>query len=221
MPIISALKAKNNAVVVEWISSPIQDLKAFHIYRSEKENDVPSFVGCVWKDGTVESSEWMGTKPSCGDIPAEADPQTVAGAFSDTTVIPNTIYWYRVSALDWLGNESEGKDLTKIPAVSTFSFSKDLPKTPVLLPSSVSTVKPDCGLAVKWTPNYDPSKFGGFVVFRSLSMSGPYRQVSAIVKGNEFVDEETHRGTVYWYRIQSIDTRGKLSEPSPPVKYQY
>jgi hypothetical protein len=221
VPVISALKAKNNAVAVEWISSPIQDLKAFHIYRSENEMDKPSFVRCVWKDGTVHSSPWEGLKPSCGDIPAEADPQTVAGAYLDTTVLPNTIYWYRVSALDWLGNESEGKDLVKIPAVSTFSFSKDLPKTPVLLPPSVSTITPDCGLVVKWTPIYDSSKFGGFIVFRSISMSGPYRQVSAIVKANEFVDQETHRGTPYWYRIQSIDKKGKLSEPSVPMKHNY
>lgn len=219
-PIISALKAKNNAVLIEWISSPVQDLRAFHVYRSKKENDTPTFIACVFKDGTVKSDKWRGMKPDCNDIPAEADPTTVQESYTDKNLEPNQIFWYRVSALDWLGNESEGDDITKIPAISTFTYSKDLPATPTVLPPSGST-EDGCGLIVCWEPTYNPAEIGGFIVFRSTSETGTYRQVSPIVKGNEFTDKSAIKGVSYWYRIQAIDKSGKLSEPSAAVQYSY
>lgn len=220
VPIISGLKAKNNSVLIEWIASPIQDLRAFHIYRSEKENDPPSRVGCVLSDGTLWPGPWTGTKPSCGDIPAEPDPDTVEEEFLDDGVEPNKIYWYRVSALDWLGNESEGEDLTKIPAVSTFTYSIDVPDTPTVLPCE-ETPTDECGLIVRWKPEYDSNLVDGFVVFRSRAIHGVYRQISPIIRGNEYSDKSAIRKTVYWYRVQAIDRLGKLSKPSNPVCCKY
>ena len=220
VPIIAGLKAQNNSVLIEWIASPIQDLRAFHIYRSEKEYDEPKFRGCVLIDGTTQTDPWTGMSPRCEDIPAEPDPDTVKGSFLDDKVEPNKVYWYRVSALDWLGNESEGEDLKEIPAVSTFTYSIDIPDTPTVLPDEGTTTE-ECGLIIRWNPEYDPNQIDGFIVFRALSQNGVYRQVSTTLKENKFSDISAIKNTEYWYRVQTIDKNGKLSTPSQPVKYQY
>jgi hypothetical protein len=220
VPVITALKARDEAVMIEWLASPIQDLRAFHIYRSEEENDVPVFIGGVLTDGTILTEPWKGTPAECGDIPAEVDADTVHASFLDTKAEPNHVYWYRVSALDWLGNESEGADLKKIPAISTFTYTRALPEKPVVSAPPTQAAE-GCGLLLSWNPAYAPSAHKGFLVFRSRSSSGNYRQVSPIVQANTYTDASALRGTDYWYRVQAMGPDGTLSEPSDPVKYRY
>jgi fibronectin type 3 domain-containing protein len=220
VPIISAMKARSNSVVIEWLASPLQDLKAFHVYRSERETDPPSFVASILTDGTVSSSRWKGLNPRCEDIPAEANPTAFLGSFEDKGLEPNKVYWHRVSALDWLGNESEKADITKIPAISTFTYTRDIPATPALLAPGPQPPE-GCGLVVRWTPAYNPAGHEGFMVFRGPSASGPFRQVSQVVQGNEFTDTTALRGMDHYYKVQVMDRRGYLSEPSAPVLYRY
>ena len=219
-PVITGLKAKNNAVLIEWTSSPIQDLRAFHIYRSLEENGEPEFVACVYIDGTLPSREpWKGVgRARCEDIPAEPNPVSLAVSYLDNTILPNKIYWYRISALDWLGNESQADNLLSIPAVNTFTYAKDLPPKPVMQPPT-SPVTAGCSRIIRWRPLYDPATYQGFIVFRSQEREGVYRQISPIIKGNEFQDTSALQGKKYWYRVQAVDLRGKLSEPSDPVQY--
>ena len=61
-PIVTGLRARDNAVLVEWIASPVQDLKAFHVYRSDDEFDQPTFLACVFIDGTIDSNKWNGPR---------------------------------------------------------------------------------------------------------------------------------------------------------------
>jgi hypothetical protein len=220
VPILSALKARNNAVLVEWIASPVQDLRAFHVWRSDKEDGPLDFRGGVLTDGTILTDLYVPVEPTCEDIPAEPDPQTVHGSFLDTKVEPNHVYWYRVSALDWLGHESEGADLTLIPAVSTFTYSTDVPPEPAVLPPGAQPAS-DCGLEVRWNPAYDPAVHMGFLVYRSSAAAGPFRQVSGIVKDNLFSDGSALRATDFWYQVQAVDLDGRLSKPSPAVKHRY
>jgi hypothetical protein len=213
VPILSALKARDNGVWIEWVASPVQDLRAFHIYRSDKEDGPLSFVGGVLTDGTLLTGKWEGLEPKCEDIPAEAKPPAVRAHFLDTGVEPNRIYWYRVSALDWLGNESEGAALERIPAVSTFTYSTDRPPTPSLLAPDGEPAE-GCGLVLRWDPAFDAGALAGFLVFRSTAQPGPYKQVSGLVQDNRFEDRSALHATEYWYQVQSVDRRGRLSEPS-------
>jgi hypothetical protein len=174
----------------------------------------------VFKDGTVSSSRWTGIRPRCEEIPAEADPAPVAAAFEDKGVEPNKVYWYRISALDWLGNESAKADLAGIPAISTFTYTRDVPAAPSVLPSGAQSSE-GCGLAVRWSPAFDPANHEGFIVFRAPSAAGPFRQVSPLVRGNEFTDRTALRNFDHYYRVQAMDRRGNLSEPSAPVLYRY
>lgn len=217
-PVLTALRARNNGVEIEWVGAPEQDLRAFHVYRAEAEADPPKFLACVLTDGTTRTTPWTGMVPSCAAVPGIADPLTARGSYVDSDAEPHRIYWYRVSALDWLGNESEGADLTALPDETTFTFTSDLPGTPTVNPPVAPTTAA-CGLDVSWEPPFDPALIKGFVVFRGGS--GPYRQVSGIVEGNGFTDETARRGVDYLYRVQAIDTVGTLSEPSAPVLHRY
>jgi fibronectin type 3 domain-containing protein len=220
-PIISVVKARNNGVSIKWVSSPIQDLRAFHVYRSESPTGQPVFRACVYTDGTVKTQKWQGLKPSCRDIPAETNPKAVTGSYLDKNVEPHQVFWYRVAGVDWLGNESSAGDISKIPAISTFTFSKNLPITPTISSVKLLLSSAGCGLTVYWNPAFDASKLKGFLVFRSAAAAGPFRQVSPPVKGNNFTDKSAIPGKTYWYRVQAMDTAGKLSQASPAVKYKY
>jgi hypothetical protein len=218
-PVMTGLRARNRGVLVEWISSPVQDLRAFHVYRSDKETDPPTFLACVFTDGTVSSTPWTGLKPSCADVPAVPDPLAARGSYLDGTAEPHHVYWYRVSGLDWLGNESEAAQLANIPASSTFAYTSDLPPTPSVSTPATPTAA-GCGLVVSWTPAYDPTRLAGFVVFRS-TVGGSFRQVSGILKENAFTDASARRGVDYLYCVQSIDLIGLLSQPSTPVSFRH
>jgi hypothetical protein len=219
VPVMTGLRARNNAVLVEWMSSPVQDLRAFHVYRSNAEFDPPKFLACVFTDGTLSSTPWPGLVPSCDDVPAVPDPLAARGSYLDTAAEPHHVYWYRVSALDWLGNESEGSSLDNIPSSSTFTYTTTLPVTPVVLPPTPPGAV-GCGLDIGWNPPFDPLHLQGFVVFRAAS-GGSYRQVSGIVEKNIFTDSSARRGIDYLYCVQSIDHTGLLSQPSIPVLHRY
>lgn len=219
VPVLTGLRARNNGVLVEWMSSPVQDLRAFHVYRSDTELDPPRFLACVFTDGTVSSTPWKGLVPSCDDVPAVPDPLAARGAYLDQTAEPHRVYWYRVSALDWLGNESDGSAIDDIPASSTFAYTSDLPPTPAVLPQT-APAGVGCGLDVAWGPTFDPASTQGFVVFRAAA-GDAYRQVSGIVAANSFTDVTARRGVDYLYCVQSIDHVGLLSQPSLPVLHRY
>ena len=143
-----------------------------------------------------------------------------AGSYLDHTAEPHRVYWYRVSALDWLGNESSGASLDDIPSSSTFTFTSDLPVTPTVLPA-VPPATAGCGLDVMWGPTFDPATVQGFVVFRCAS-GGPYRQVSEILTtATRSPTRRRRRGVDYLYRVQSVDPTGLLSRPSIPVLHRY
>jgi hypothetical protein len=212
-------------------------LAAFHIYRSEKENDPqPEWVGYVTKS-PQGGDTWTGETESmpfeekldykgCADVPAEPYPKTVWGELLDTYRIePNKEYWYRVSAIDWLGNESKpeiegSKQVVNIPAISTFTYSLDKPDPPTVLPCQANA-SGECGLTIRWEPQNDSANVIGYVVFRATAEAGVYRQVSPIIKGNEFTDKSAIKSTKYLYKVQALGERGKFSDPSQPVPYEY
>lgn len=219
LPVLTALRARDHGVELEWIGAPEPDLHAFHIYRAESPTDAPEFLACVFTDGTVSSLPWSGLPLSCAAIPAVADPLSAHGAYVDADAEPHRIFWYRVSAVDWLGNESSAGDLAAIPADSTFAYASTVPATPTILPQALPL--PDgCGLGVSWGPPYDPAAVQGFVVFRAAA-GQPFRQVSGVIQGNGFDDETARRGVDYYYRVQAVDATGTLSAPSDPMLQRY
>jgi hypothetical protein len=218
-PVVTNVEARGNQVKLTWKSSPVQDLKAFQVYRSEKENDAPAFIGAVLTDGTVLPDTFAGTEPSCGEIPASSAAVVSTVSFIDQNAAPQVSYWYRVSALDVRGNESYRDSLKKIPAINTFTYTKKAPPTPEIV-SAISAAS-GCGITIRWMPEFDSTQHTGFIVFRSAASASPGRQVSQIVRGRSFMDKSALRGTKYWYSVQVIDRLGMVSKPSAVFEVLY
>jgi fibronectin type 3 domain-containing protein len=197
-PIIAGLKARDGAIKVEWVSSPVQDLFGFVVERADKEagpykrvSDTLIFPAVV----------------KCEDIPATniwaADS---VFSFVDTTVQEKKVYWYRVRAADYGGNIGD-------PSVPIETYTYDLGEPPTPFNLSVSQPPGKCALEISWRPAYD-SKYAGFVVFRSSDAFSGYRQISPIVRGNMFLDDKIIANKEYWYRVQHFAKNGNRSRVS-------
>ncbi len=202
-PVISALKARDRSIQVEWVSPPIQDLYGFIVERAPSESGPWTIVSPALKLPDP-------TRLTCESIPPVSKWQDTTWRFIDTSgAKPETVYWYRVRGVDYLGNEGAAS-----VAIATFTYTRGLPPVPTAL--KVDAVG---GLAqLSWEPKFD-SAWLGFVVFRSHRSTQGYIQVSPLLRTNTFNDHGVVSKETYYYRIQCYARDGNRSEPSQPVKY--
>jgi hypothetical protein len=217
--IISGLFARDTGVRVEWIGPPVQDVRAYHVYRADAEGGPYKWVGGM----TVELPPAVPqvltapyTAPAvvgCDKIPITTIDAMSMGFFLDAKADPKKIYWYKVVGIDWSGNEAS---LAKAVPVSTFTFTTRLPSTPTITSVTGTTAAP-FGLVVSWAPAFDSASQRGFAVFRSDRFDGLYRQLGSLIKDSQYQDNQVVRGVSYWYKVVLMDATGQVSMPSPPV----
>jgi hypothetical protein len=216
--IISGLYARDSTIKLEYIGPPVQDIKAYHIYRSQ-DGEAGTFE---WIGGlTVEPPPLSGqqlTEPykptvvGCDSIPLESKQYMSAGTYYDVGVIPKQIYWYKVVGVDQDGNETPTDSAV---AASTFTFTTARAARPAIV--SITAQEGPCALKLELAPAYDISQMDGYVVFRSTNAGGQYMQVGSIVKDDEFSDNTVARTVTYWYRVALVNKDGAMSELSEPV----
>jgi len=196
-PVIAGLKARDQSIKVEWVSSPVQDLFGFMVYRADKENGTYKRVS----DSLIFDEE-----VDCEDIPAT---NTWAAdsvfSFIDTTVQEKKVYWYRVKAADYGGNIGD----PSVP-IETYTYNIGPPPKPHHLQVTQSSGKVKCALLIEWKPSYDKG-YKGFVVFRSTDPAKGYRQISPIVRGNKFLDNTIIANKDYYYKVQCFAENGNRS----------
>jgi len=194
-PVIAGLKARDRSIKVEWVSSPVQDLFGFMVYRAEKESGHYKRVS-----DTLIFPE----KIDCKDIPATnvwaADS---VFSFVDTTVQEKKVYWYKIKAADYGGNIGEAS----VP-IETYTYNIGPPPTPKNL--QVTQPSGKCALLIEWKPEYDKD-YKGFVVFRSSELSKGYRQISPIVKDSRYLDNTVIGNKDYYYKVQYFAKNGNRS----------
>ncbi len=216
--IISGLFALDSAIQVDYIGPPIQDIAAYHIYRSEDEE----FGTYKWVGGmTVVPPPDIGVPldspyvpppvVECDVIPLVSNEYMSAGTFIDSSVTPKQIYWYKALGVDQNGNETH---VDSAVAISTFTFATQRAAPPEI--TGILPVDDPCALEISWSPPYDPNTMIGFVVFRSTNESGPYYQLDNIVEGNSFSNNSVARNIEYWYRVALLKKDGSLSQLSEP-----
>jgi hypothetical protein len=216
--IISGLFALDSAIRVDFIGQPVQDIAAYHVYRSDNgEHGTYNWVGGM----TVEPPPGIGvvlTSPyvapplvGCSSIPLKSNPYMSAGTFIDKKTEPKHIYWYKVLGVDQNGNESPVDSAT---AISTFTFTSKREAAPDIL--SITATEDTCSLMLNWSPGYDASSMIGFIVFRSTNHDGPYYQLDNVIKGNSFANNSVARNVLYWYRIAILKKDGSLTRLSEP-----
>jgi fibronectin type 3 domain-containing protein len=197
-PILTGLNARDKAVLVQWITPPVQDLFGFIVERSESGSD-----------------PWIQVSPKL-KFPAQITCQEISASniwqadsvfsFIDTTVTEKKTYWYRVAGADYNSNFGQ----PSVP-IETYTYNFSGPPRPTIV--SVLQSQQPCGLDVVWTPDYH-TDYLGFAVFRSSSKGCCFRQISPIVKGSHYIDEWVVEGQTYWYKVQYFDTDGNRSSVS-------
>jgi len=195
-PIIVDLKARDKAILIEWVSPPVQDLFDFIVERTvdtvnwiqvNEELTFPTYVGC---DDIPPINNWAADS---------------VFSFLDTSVTAKKLYLYRVKGADFHGNIGD-------PSVyqATFTYDYSNKYKPVI---KVKRNSFNPYLNITWTPAYEAT-LAGFIVFRRAKPDVKFSQISPLIKGNAFVDKKVRRGVIYEYVVQSILTNGNRSEPS-------
>ncbi len=220
--IISGLLSRDHAIKVEWIGPPTQDTRAYHVYRAEEtyahvEPDIADFT---WIGGlTIERPPVLPTPltapytpgdiPTCGIIPVEATEEMSSGSFLDLDVEPHINYWYKVTGIDYDGNETEIKE-----AVSVSSFTFETASMEAATIEIIVAQADTCAVRLEWFPIFDVQKHFGFLVYKSLKKDGPFIQAGTMTTQNFLLDREVVSGQQYWYKIIIVQRDGKLSEES-------
>ena len=214
-PVITALKARDGGIEVEWAGPPIQDIKAYYVYRAETRDDDYSFVGgyVVETQTAIDSELPVPPDVDCDRIPLKSNEELGTGSFLDMgangAVEAKKIYWYRVLGVDQVGNISA---VDEAAPVSTFTFTTARDAAPVI--TSVTPQADPCALVVEWTSALDSTRELGFAVYRSTSRDGSYKQMGGLVTGRRLVDRRIRKGVTYWYRAVRVATNGKRSASS-------
>ncbi|MGA9119159.1 MAG: hypothetical protein WB699_07305 [Bacteroidota bacterium] len=216
--IISGLWARDSAIVVEIIGPPIQDIAAYHIYRSETgEHGAYGWVGGM-KIVPPPGSNIVLTTPykapatvGCNTIPLVSNDYMSQVTFVDKKAEPRRIYWYKALGIDQSGNETP---VDSAMAISTFTFARNRESGPEI--TAVTATDNPCALTLTWTPGYDSTSMSGFVVFRGMAQAGPYYQVNSVVRTNTLVDNSVARTVSYWYRVAYLKKTGGASGLSAP-----
>jgi hypothetical protein len=221
-PIITAIQARDEAIYLEWIAAPSQDLGVFHIYRSLEEETDYTWIGGI----TVEepptppvdlSEPFAPASPcSCDIIPLVAHEGMNAGFFYDKKVDPKTVYYYKVLSVDQNGNESS---INEAIPYSSFTFKFSGPSQPQI--TSIENLSDDCGLDIRWIPQFQAAIHLGYIVFRSSSETGIFRQISPLLNTSQYTDKTVNKGINYWYKIQSLDLEGRPSLLSNSYQAKY
>ena len=122
--------------------------------------------------------------------------------YTDTGLSPGNTYGYRVSAFDWIGNESE-KSTTLFVATADGSA----PTAPANLQgTAVSASRID----LAWTASTDNVGVTGYRIYRDGAVIGT-------TAGTSYSDTGLAEYTTYVYRVAACDAGGNESAPSSPL----
>lgn len=209
--IISSLRARDDAVLVEWIGPPVQDIKAYHVYRSTKEDSGYVFVGGKTVPIPPASPQVL-TQPynpqpsACQEIPLTIFEDMSVGSLLDTKADPKKVYYYKVVGVDQAGNEAK---LAGAIGVSTFTYSTAHSPAPVVV---VNEQIDPCALVVTWSASVPLGELEGFAVFRSNAPVGPFLQVGdTLIQVQQYIDRRVVRGNTYYYRVALVRKDGKVT----------
>jgi fibronectin type 3 domain-containing protein len=127
--------------------------------------------------------------------------------FTDATATPNATNYYRVSAVDFSGNESA--------FANTSQFHAGVDMTPPAQPSGFNATGSATGVALIWTANTEPD-LAGYNLYRSSSAAGPFLPVNTtgLLTGTSYNDAGAPAGQTSFYELTAVDTSGNESTPA-------
>ena len=174
-PAIQTVRVRDGKVAISWLSNVEEDLAGYRVYRSE---DDTSFA------------------PTHPDLVEDLE-------FLDSPGAYETVFHYRVTALDLTGNESD-------PSVSlSVKFRDD--QAPPAPPIERIDVE-DAGLHLFWGPLAEDIDV--ILVYRqSEDESSPKTIAQLVSREQDFLDNDVQANVEYRYFLRVTDERENLSPP--------
>ncbi|WP_165640302.1 fibronectin type III domain-containing protein [Klenkia brasiliensis] len=128
---------------------------------------------------------------------------TVTGtSYTDTGLVNDRSYAYRVVAVDTHGNRSAASDPTVTATPTDF--------TPPAAPTGLAAARGDGRVTLSWTANPEPD-LASYRVLRDGT------EVATVTGATSWTDTAVVNDTAYTYRLVAVDTHGNRSAPSTAV----
>jgi fibronectin type 3 domain-containing protein len=120
--------------------------------------------------------------------------------YEDFDVWGDRTYYYKITAIDHDGNESDFSTL-----VSGHLIPPNAPKRPLIAPSKTS-------VRLLWTPNIE-TDLAGYNLYRSTdSLNGFLKVNTTLILTPDYTDETVEQGMMYYYRVEAMDTTDAVSD---------
>ncbi|MEX5717999.1 fibronectin type III domain-containing protein [Geodermatophilus maliterrae] len=182
-------------------SAPVASARPFDLTPP----GTPTGLTAVPGDGRVDLSWTANPEPDVAVYVVLRDEVEVARVggttWSDTGVVDDTTYGYRLVAVDGHGNASDPSD----PEVTARPTDTTAPTTPTGLEATPGDGQVD----LAWAPNPEPD-VAVYVVLRD-------EVEVARVGGTTWSDTGVVDDTTYAYRLVAVDGHGNASDPSDPA----
>jgi len=193
-PTALAATATADTVALGWTASEAADTDGYRVYRDT---------------APIDSSAGPAGRPPLGM------PGAGTTAFEDSSVEVGTTYYYRVTAVDTLGQESgfsNGVEAT--PA----------DRSPPDVPTNLAATATSDTVALDWTAS-EAADTDGYRVYRgttpidSTAGTSGYTPITTLAAGTTaFTDGNVTNGTTYYYRVTAVDTLNQESGFSNEVE---
>ncbi len=170
--------AGDGTVDLSWIANGESDLAGYDVYRGTSSGSHPDKLNAAL---------------------------LVAATFSDTTAVNGTTYYYVVTAVDTIGNESDdSNEASATPQDAT------APAAPQNLQATGGMGQ----VALDWNDNAE-GDLAGYNVYRSLISGSDYAQVNgSLVTTSHWVDSGLSAGVTYYWVVTAVDLSGNESAAS-------
>ena len=116
-------------------------------------------------------------------------------------LLGGTLYYWRVRAVDWVGNKSAWS--------TTRSITSSADTTPPADPTGVTATATPASVHLVWNANSELD-LAGYDIQRKPD-GGAYATIETSFRGTFFIDNTAAAGTAYWYKVRAVDTSGNAS----------
>jgi fibronectin type 3 domain-containing protein len=173
----------NNQVVLDWPNSAAADVIGYNVYRSTTNGGPYAQI-----NGAL-----VGTS-----------------AYTDTTAVNGTPYYYVVTAFDGTYQSGYSNQATATPAAPP-------PNTAPASPTGLVATAGNGQVALNWNDNGE-GDLAGYNVYRSTTNGGPYTKVNgSLLTSSAYTNTSLSNGTTYYYVVTAVDTGNLESGNSAQV----
>lgn len=163
-----------------------------------------ALVSLSWDavDGADSYNVYRATSSSDGVSGSPLDTDLTEPGYADETADNGTTYYYRVTAVDSAGNESDG--------------SGEVQSTPFVAPSGLQATSGDAQIELQWSAADGAATYN---VYRSTSSTDGATgdPLASDVSSTSYTDDSAENGTQYYYRVTTLNPENEESRASGEV----